>query len=70
VDVADLGHGDGRQHRTHPGDGLDGEVADVAGQRGGDLPPEHRDLLVVGEKQPPQRGDPQRVGASEVELVQ
>jgi hypothetical protein len=31
VDVADLGHEDGRQHRTHAGDGLDGQVADITG---------------------------------------
>jgi hypothetical protein len=58
------------QHRAHPRDGLDGEVACVAGQGGGDLPPQHGDLLVVGDQQPPQRGDPQPIGASKVQLVQ
>jgi hypothetical protein len=48
VDVADLGHEHRRQHRAHPGDGLERQVVDVAGQGGGDLPPKHRDLLVVG----------------------
>jgi hypothetical protein len=70
VEVADLGHEHGRQHRAHPRDGLERQVANVAGQGRGDLPPKHRDLLVVGDQQPPQRGDPQRVGAPKVELVQ
>jgi class 3 adenylate cyclase len=51
VDVADLGNEDTRQHRAHGGDGLDGQVADVAGQRGGDLALQGGDLLVVGTDQ-------------------
>src|SRR4029450_1025374 len=54
----------------HPGDGLDGQITNVAGQGAGNLPPEHRDLLVVEDQQPPQRGHPQGVGPSETELVQ
>jgi hypothetical protein len=70
VHVADLGHKDRRQHRAHPGDGLDRQVANVAGQGLADLPSKHRDLLVVGGKQPPQRGNPQRVGALQPQLLQ
>src|SRR5215211_7339048 len=46
MNVADLGHEDRRQHRAHPRDGLDRQVADVAGQGRADLAPKHRDLLV------------------------
>jgi hypothetical protein len=46
--LADLGHQDRRQHRAHPRDGLDRQVADVAGQGRADLAPQHRDLLVKG----------------------
>jgi hypothetical protein len=43
--IPDLGHEHRRQHRANPGNGLDGQVADVAGQPSGDLPPQHGDLL-------------------------
>ncbi len=62
VNVADLGHEDGPQHRAHPGDPLDHPVAIVISEAAGDVALEHLHLLVVGLDEVPQRLHPSLIG--------
>jgi hypothetical protein len=59
--VSDLGDEDRRQDRSDTGDGLDGVVAAVTAQAGGDQVSKAGDLVVVDLDQFQQRADPQSV---------
>jgi hypothetical protein len=69
-DITDLGHEDGGQYRADAGNGLDGVVAEVAGEVRGGLLFEHGDLAVDVIDQIAQGLDAQPVGVGQVHLVE
>ena len=69
-DIADLGHEDRGQHRADAGNGLDGVVAEVAGEIRGGLFFEQGDLAVGVIDQVAQGLDAHPVGLGEVHLVE